>query len=143
LWDFCICNVVNTDYSKPGNTVLWSKWKWSHLDQHGDLINLPFSLRTKGRGNGGGCCDSYIMIPNLDSIFILQRQHRNRRHSIIALYRVRPANFLFHMAFHIQKRKLTCHTLYYALLDTSTTFSSSTNFWRFLYFTNHAVQDTM
>jgi sulfite exporter TauE/SafE len=27
-------------------------------------------------------------------------------------YRVRQANFLFHMAFHIQKRKLACHTLY-------------------------------
>jgi hypothetical protein len=28
------------------------------------------------------------------------------------LYRVRQANFLFHMAFHIQKRKLACRTLY-------------------------------
>jgi hypothetical protein len=25
---------------------------------------------------------------------------------------VRQANFLFHMAFHIQKRKLSCRTLY-------------------------------
>jgi hypothetical protein len=25
---------------------------------------------------------------------------------------MRQANFLFHMAFHIQKRKLACHTLY-------------------------------
>jgi hypothetical protein len=29
-------------------------------------------------------------------------------------YRVRQANFLFHMALHIQKRKLACHTLYYS-----------------------------
>jgi hypothetical protein len=28
------------------------------------------------------------------------------------LYRVRQANFRFHMAFHIQKRKLACRTLY-------------------------------
>jgi hypothetical protein len=34
---------------------------------------------------------------------------------ILLLYRVRQANFLFHMAFHIQKRKLACHTLYFAL----------------------------
>jgi hypothetical protein len=27
-------------------------------------------------------------------------------------YRVRQANFLFHMAFHIQKRNLACRTLY-------------------------------
>jgi hypothetical protein len=29
------------------------------------------------------------------------------------MYRVRQANFLFHMAFHIKKRKLACRTLYY------------------------------
>jgi hypothetical protein len=28
-------------------------------------------------------------------------------------YRVRQANFLFHMAFHIQKRKLACRILYF------------------------------
>jgi hypothetical protein len=28
------------------------------------------------------------------------------------IYRVRPADFLFLMAFHIQKRKLSCYTLY-------------------------------
>jgi hypothetical protein len=28
-----------------------------------------------------------------------------------AIYRVRQANFLFHMAFHIQKRKLACRNL--------------------------------
>jgi hypothetical protein len=28
------------------------------------------------------------------------------------IYRVRQANFLFHMAFHIQKRKLACRSLY-------------------------------
>jgi hypothetical protein len=31
-------------------------------------------------------------------------------------YRVQQANFLFHMAFHIQKRKLACRTLYYNVL---------------------------
>jgi hypothetical protein len=32
------------------------------------------------------------------------------------LYRVQQANFLFHMAFHIQKRRLACRTLYYIML---------------------------
>jgi hypothetical protein len=32
------------------------------------------------------------------------------------LYRVRQANFLFHMAFHIQKRKLACRTCTYSSL---------------------------
>jgi hypothetical protein len=36
----------------------------------------------------------------------------------ICFYRMWQDNFLFHMALHIQKRKLTCHTLY--LLDAST-----------------------
>jgi hypothetical protein len=29
-----------------------------------------------------------------------------------SIYWVRQANFLFYMAFHIQKRKLACRTLY-------------------------------
>jgi hypothetical protein len=33
-------------------------------------------------------------------------------HFILYTTRVRQANFLFHMAFHIQKRKLACRTLY-------------------------------
>jgi hypothetical protein len=32
-------------------------------------------------------------------------------HKVYAKYRVRQANFLFHMAFHIQKRKLACRTI--------------------------------
>jgi hypothetical protein len=35
------------------------------------------------------------------------------------LYRVRQANFLFHMAFHIQKRMLACRTLYKRHGDTA------------------------
>jgi hypothetical protein len=30
--------------------------------------------------------------------------------AVLVSYRVRQANFLFHMAFHIQKRKLACRT---------------------------------
>jgi hypothetical protein len=33
-------------------------------------------------------------------------------HGNLHWYRVRQANFLFHMAFHVQKRKLSCRTLY-------------------------------
>jgi hypothetical protein len=36
-----------------------------------------------------------------------------------AIYRVRQDNFLFHMAFHIQKRKLACRTLYMVCTQSS------------------------
>jgi hypothetical protein len=37
---------------------------------------------------------------------------RHNEHVLISLYRVWQVNFLFHTAFHIQKRKLSCRTLY-------------------------------
>jgi hypothetical protein len=39
-------------------------------------------------------------------------KRKQRTLKIRWVIQVRQANFLFHMAFHIQKRKLTCHTLY-------------------------------
>jgi hypothetical protein len=40
-------------------------------------------------------------------------------------YRVRQANFLFHMAFHIQTRRLACHTLYKQVYCTNPPFNLS------------------
>jgi hypothetical protein len=41
----------------------------------------------------------------------------------LSLYRVRQDNFLFYMAFHIQKRKLVCHNLY--IINMSSTYVST------------------
>jgi hypothetical protein len=40
---------------------------------------------------------------------------------------MRQANFLFHMAFHIQKRKLACRTLYMRVEDDNYLVSSDQN----------------